>query len=57
MEGYAQAAGLNSDQLWAGAKPYIIAKAVYEACYELEFRPDWFWIPAKALIQFANPGE
>ena len=57
MEGYAQAAGLNSDQLWAEAKPYIIAKAVYEACYELEFRPDWFWIPAKALIQFANPGE
>ena len=57
MEGYAQAAGLNSDQLWAEAKPYIIAKAVYEACYELEFRPDWFWIPAKALIQLANPGE
>ena len=57
MEGYAQAAGLNSDQLWAEAKPYIIAKAIYEACYELEFRPDWFWIPAKALIQLANPGE
>jgi len=57
MEGYAQAAGLNSDQLWAEARPYIIAKAVYEACYELEFRPDWFWIPAKALIQLADPGE
>jgi len=57
MEGYAQAAGLNSSQLWAEARTYIIAKAVYEACYELEFRPDWFWIPAKALIQLANPGE
>ena len=57
IDGYAQAAGLNSDQLWAETRPYIIAKAVYEACYELEFRPDWFWIPAKALVQLANPGE
>ena len=57
MDGYAQAAGLYPDLLWVETKPYIIAKAVYEACYELEFRPDWFWIPAKALIQLANPGE
>ena len=57
IQGYAKTANVPEDALQQELKPYIIAKAIYEACYELEFRPDWFWIPARALIQLANPGE
>lgn len=56
-QGYAKTANVSEDALQQELKPYIIAKAIYEACYELEFRPDWFWIPEKALKEFANPGE
>lgn len=55
--GYAKTANVSGNALQQELKPYIIAKAIYEACYELEFRPDWFWIPARELIQLANPGE
>ena len=57
IEGYAKTANIPEDTLQKELKPYIVAKAIYEACYELEFRPDWFWIPEKALKEFANPGE
>lgn len=57
IQGYAKTANVPEDALQQELKPYIIAKAIYEACYELEFRPDWFWIPARALIQLANPRE
>lgn len=57
IQGYAKTASVPEDSLQQELKPYIMAKAIYEACYELEFRPDWFWIPARALIQLANPGE
>ena len=57
IQGYAQTANIPEDALQQELKPYIVAKAIYEACYELEFRPDWFWIPEKALKEFANPGE
>ena len=57
IQGYAKTANVPEDALRQELKPYIVAKAIYEACYELEFRPDWFWIPAKALKEFANPGE
>ncbi len=57
IQGYAQTANIPEDALQQELKPYIVAKAIYEACYELEFRPDWFWIPEKALEEFANPGE
>ncbi|MBQ3838888.1 MAG: phosphotransferase [Fibrobacter sp.] len=57
IQGYAKTASVPEDSLQQELKPYIIAKAIYEACYELEFRPDWFWIPARALIQLANPRE
>ncbi len=57
IQGYAKTANVPEDALQQELKPYIIAKAIYEACYELEFRPGWFWIPARALIQLANPGE
>ncbi len=60
LEGYAQAANVDAsathvdlETLERAATPYILAKAVYEACYELEFRPGWFHIPARALIKLA----
>lgn len=61
LEGYAQAAHVDAgnaqidlDTLERAATPYILAKAVYEACYELEFRPGWFHIPARALLELAD---
>ena len=54
LEGYAQAVHVDLDTLEHAATPYILAKAVYEACYELEFRPDWFHIPARALLEIAG---
>ena len=61
LEGYAQAAHVDAgnaqidlDTLKRAATPYILAKAVYEACYELEFRPGWFHIPARALLELAG---
>ena len=57
IQGYAKTANIPEDALQQELKPYIVAKAIYEACYELEFRPDWFWIPEKALEELANPGE
>ena len=54
LEGYARAAHVNTSDIERAATPYILAKAVYEACYELEFRPDWFHIPASALLEIAG---
>ena len=61
LEGYAQAAHVDAgnaqivlDTLERAATPYILAKAVYEACYELEFRPGWFHIPARALLELVD---
>lgn len=61
LEGYAQAAHVDAgnaqidlDTLERAATPYILAKAVYEACYELEFRPGWFHIPARALLKLVD---
>ena len=49
LQGYSQESGIPAPQLKEEASPYILGKAIYEACYELEFRPSWFWIPEKAL--------
>ena len=54
LEGYAQAACISVAALETACKPYVLAKAVYEACYELEFRPGWFHIPARALLELAG---
>ena len=54
LEGYAQAARIDAAALETACKPYVLAKAVYEACYELEFRPGWFHIPARALLELAD---
>lgn len=61
LEGYAQAARIDAgaahvdlETLERAATPYILAKAVYEACYELEFRPGWIQIPARALIELTG---
>jgi predicted trehalose synthase len=51
ITGYSKVSGISVADIENETKPYILAKAVYEACYELEFRPDWFWIPAKALLE------
>lgn len=51
ITGYSKVSGVATADIEKESKPYILAKAVYEACYELEFRPDWFWIPAKALLE------
>lgn len=51
VAGYSRISGIAPDQVLKAATPYILAKAIYEACYELEFRPTWFWIPAQALLQ------
>lgn len=50
LEAYAETSGIPLEVLVNAIKPYILAKAIYEACYELEFRPDWFWIPASYLL-------
>jgi len=49
--GYSKVSGISAQTIEKECKPYILAKAIYEACYELEFRPNWFWIPAKALLR------
>ena len=54
LEGYAQAACISAAALETACAPYVLAKAVYEACYELEFRPGWFHIPARALLELAD---
>jgi len=54
IEGYAQAARMDAAAIETACAPYVLAKAVYEACYELEFRPGWFHIPATALLEIAG---
>jgi predicted trehalose synthase len=54
LEGYAQTAHIDAAALETACAPYVLAKAVYEACYELEFRPGWFHIPARALLELAD---
>jgi len=51
ITGYSKVSGISMAAIEKASKPYILAKAIYEACYELEFRPDWFWIPATALLE------
>ena len=49
LQGYSQESSISVPQLKEEASPYVLGKAIYEACYELEYRPDWFWIPEAAL--------
>ena len=49
LRGYSQESRIPVPQLKEEASPYVLGKAIYEACYELEYRPDWFWIPEAAL--------
>lgn len=49
LQGYSRESGISVAQLKEEASPYVLGKAIYEACYELEYRPDWFWIPEAAL--------
>ena len=49
LQGYSEESGIPVSRLKEEASPFIRGKAIYEACYELEYRPDWFWIPEAAL--------
>ncbi len=49
LMGYSKETGIPIKQLEEETRPFILGKAIYEACYELEYRPKWFWIPEKAL--------
>ena len=49
LKGYSEESGIAAELLKKEAQPFIWGKAIYEACYELEYRPDWFWIPEAAL--------
>ena len=49
LKGYSEESGFSVEFLKKEAQPFIWGKAIYEACYELEYRPDWFWIPEAAL--------
>ena len=51
LEEYAKYSGINKQELQNECKAHCLAKAIYEACYELEFRPDWFFVPAIALLE------
>lgn len=50
LEAYAGRSQTPLEELRRATGPYVLSKAVYEACYELEFRPGWFKIPASALL-------
>ena len=52
LENYAKNTSVCVSDLEKYLKREILAKAVYEACYELEYRPSWFKIPAEVLIEF-----
>lgn len=50
LKAYAERSQIPPETLARATAPFVISKAVYEACYELEFRPGWFRIPASALL-------
>ncbi len=50
LTGYATKQNIEITNLQTALQPYILAKCVYETCYELEYRPNWFHIPASALL-------
>ncbi|MDT0270311.1 hypothetical protein RM844_28970 [Streptomyces sp. DSM 44915] len=50
LAGYAAAAGGagRDAERWL-LTAYVLDKAVYEVAYEVQHRPDWAWLPARAL--------
>lgn len=54
LESYSKEIQVPRAELFKETTPFLLSKAIYEACYELEYRPDWFWIPAKALIEISK---
>ena len=36
---------------------YLLEKAVYEVCYELNNRPDWIHIPMRGITRILDGGQ
>ena len=43
------------DEMGAMLQVYVLEKAVYEVGYELNNRPDWIWLPLRAIRQMIEP--
>jgi maltose alpha-D-glucosyltransferase/alpha-amylase len=43
------------DELAALLHVYVLEKAVHEVAYELNNRPDWTWLPLRAIRQLLEP--
>lgn len=50
LKTYATLSQISLEEILESVKPFCFEKAIHEACYELEFRPDWLYVPAKALL-------